>query len=230
MSACSSSAIGSSVAGFKTVNAMDETLVGARAAEPPDPVDDPGEDRRDEQREDPERLPGTRERGRRLPEHVHDEGDGQREVDEEEREVHGTSRVDEAEREPTSGEAPAPYTVRDARNARACSTSASKSAASSPASGCHCTPTANRSDGSSTASSVPSSAHAVSIRPSPSRPRPWWWCDVTSEPAPTIAARRDPSFTSTGCTANSPGTLLWTSFPTASGRCCTRSPPRATFR
>ena len=53
---------------------------------------------------------------------------------------------------------------------RACSTSASKSARSSPASGCQSTPTANRFSGSSSASTVPSSAHATSRSPSPMRP------------------------------------------------------------
>ena len=48
-----------------------------------------------------------------------------------------------------------------------------------PASGCQRTPTAKRRDGSSIASTVPSSARAATRRPSPSRPKPWWWCDFT---------------------------------------------------
>ena len=58
----------------------------------------------------------------------------------------------------------------DARYSRASSTSVSNSAASSPASGCHCTPTAKRRDGSSTPSSVPSPAHARLDEPLPQPP------------------------------------------------------------
>lgn len=58
------------------------------------------------------------------------------------------------------------------RYPRACSTSAVKSAASSPASGCQSTPSAKRFVGSSSASSVPSTAYAVGTSPSPRRPKP----------------------------------------------------------
>ena len=78
-------------------------------------------------------------------------------------------------------------------SARASATSASKSRASSPASGCQSTPTAKRRSGSSSASTVPSSAHATSRSPSPTRPTPWWWCDFTGarrRRAPSRAASR----------------------------------------
>ena len=112
-------------------------------------------------------------------------------------------------RVPPVGERAGAYCAALSRYARACSTSASKSAASSPASGCHWTPTAKRSDGSSTASSVPSAAHADSTSPSPTRPSALVVVgshlgarDRRSTPS------RDPSLTSTGCTANSPRHLL----------------------
>ncbi len=46
---------------------------------------------------------------------------------------------------------------------------------SSPISGCHWTPRTQGDDGSSIASTVPSAAWAVGIRPSPSRSTAWWW-------------------------------------------------------
>ena len=88
---------------------------------------------------------------------------------------------------------------------------------------------ANRFDGSSTASSVPSSAHADSTSPSPTVPNPWWWCDLTGARSPSSVPRRLPSFTSTSWSAKTPGVCLCFSSPTTSGRCWTRSPPRATF-
>ena len=45
--------------------------------------------------------------------------------------------------------------------------------------GCQRTPTVKRRAGSSSASTVPSSACAATRRPSPIRPKPWWWCDFT---------------------------------------------------
>ena len=41
------------------------------------------------------------------------------------------------------------------------------------------------STGSSSASSVPSSAHADSTSPSPTVPNPWWWCDLTGARSPS---------------------------------------------
>ncbi len=64
--------------------------------------------------------------------------------------------------------------VDDRRHSRAASTSCSKRRWSSPASGCHRTPTTNGLSGSSIASTVPSSAQATSRRPSPTRSMPWW--------------------------------------------------------
>ena len=78
--ACSSSAIGSSVAGLTTVSVTVSLQRPAEASalpHAPDPVDDPREHGDDEQREDPERLPHARERRRRLSQHVRDEDDGQ---------------------------------------------------------------------------------------------------------------------------------------------------------
>ena len=37
---------------------------------------------------------------------------------------------------------------------------------------------------------VPSSAHALSTRPSPRRPAPWWWCDLTGARSPRMRPRR----------------------------------------
>jgi uncharacterized membrane protein YczE len=56
--------------------------------------------------------------------------------------------------------------LRDLRP-RAASTSATNSDGSSPTSGCHCTPTQNGSPASSTASTRPSAAQAVSTSPAP---------------------------------------------------------------
>ena len=60
--------------------------------------------------------------------------------------------------------------------------------ASSPSSGCQRTPSVKRRDGSSSASIVPSGARAASRRPSPSSPKPWWWCDFTSCRSPRSAS------------------------------------------
>ena len=64
--------------------------------------------------------------------------------------------------------------VDDGGHLRAASTSCSNRRWSSPASGCQSTPTRNGFSGSSTASTIPSSAQATSRSPSPIRPRPWW--------------------------------------------------------
>ena len=45
---------------------------------------------------------------------------------------------------------------------------------SASSSGCHCTPTTKRADGSSTASTSPSAARAVTTSPSPKRSMAWW--------------------------------------------------------
>src|SRR5579862_2418144 len=81
---------------------------------------------------------------------------------------------------------------------RASATRASKSFVSSPASVCQSTTTANRFSGSSTASTVPSSAHAVSRRPEPTLPSPWWWCDFTAGTSlPSTEPSREASSTLT---------------------------------
>ena len=50
---------------------------------------------------------------------------------------------------------------------------------SSSASGCHCTDATQRS-GSSSASTVPSSATAVTTSPSATRATAWWWPEAIS--------------------------------------------------
>ena len=84
------------------------------------------------------------------------------------------------------------------------------------------------SSGSSTASTMPSSAQATSRRP------------VADSPEALVVMRldrrrprspiRDDGSTRTACSENSPATARCSSCPTTSGRCWTRSPPRATFR
>ena len=106
----------------------------------------------------------------------------------------------------------------------------SKSAPSSPSSGCHRTPSAKRCAGSSTASIVPSSAHAVATSPSPTRPNPWWWLDLTGTRSPDDRTEARARLNPTSWSENSPRRSLCRSSPTTSGRCWTRSPPRATFR
>jgi hypothetical protein len=85
--------MGSSVAGLRTVSVtariQTRVLESAALAQAPDAVDHPREHRRDEEREDPEDLPGTGQCGRRLSKHVRDERDGQDDVDDREREYIG---------------------------------------------------------------------------------------------------------------------------------------------
>ena len=80
--------------------------------------------------------------------------------------------------------------------ASAAATRAPNSRGSPVSSGCHCTPTANpRGSGvpaevaSSTASTVPSAAHAVAASPWPSRSIAWWWCVATSIQCPSAAGQ-----------------------------------------
>ena len=54
-------------------------------------------------------------------------------------------------------------------------TSACMTRRSSPISGCHCTPSAHRAPGSSTASTVPSAAWADATRSGARRSTAWWW-------------------------------------------------------
>ncbi len=58
---------------------------------------------------------------------------------------------------------------------RAAATKALNRAWSRPISGCHCTPTQNRSPGTSIASTVSSGAHAVATKPGCVRTDWWWW-------------------------------------------------------
>lgn len=62
-----------------------------------------------------------------------------------------------------------------ARQSPAACTRARITRTSSPISGCHWTPRTQGDEGSSIASTVPSAAWAVGIRPSPSRSTAWWW-------------------------------------------------------
>ena len=70
----------------------------------------------------------------------------------------------------------------------AASTSARNSAScpgsSSSVSACHCTASRNGWRGSSIPSIVPSGAHAVATRPSPSVSTAWWWKELTSAACP----------------------------------------------
>ncbi len=139
-----------------------------------EPVDDPGDNGNEDERQDPECLARSGER--LVTQYVCDEDNAQNDVDDMRAKYTLASRVDERRgayfaRDVCSPAGSSPWgQTRAARYSRASATSASKSAASSPASGCHWTPTVKRRDGSSTASSVPSAAHAVSTSPSPTRP------------------------------------------------------------
>ena len=68
----------------------------------------------------------------------------------------------------------------------------SKSARSSPSSGCQSTPTAKRLSGPR--APRPSRRRPTRPRasPSPSRPKPWWWCDFTGARSPSTPPRRLP--------------------------------------
>lgn len=77
-------------------------------------------------------------------------------------------------RGPDRAAAPAPGGR--ASHPRAAATRAVTRRMSSPASGCHWTPSVRAAaSGSSTASTVPSAAWAAGTRPAPRRSRAWWW-------------------------------------------------------
>ena len=88
------------------------------------------------------------------------------------RSVAGSSTVSAHARPRAAGSRSAAY-------ARASSTSAATIGEVSSASGCHCTPSAKRLPGSSSASGRSSIvAQPVTASPSPIRSTPWWWCDL----------------------------------------------------
>src|SRR4029079_7165843 len=109
----------------------------------------------------------------------------------------------------------------------AAETSASNRRWSRPPSGCHWTPTQNWSPSRSIASSVPSAAQALAVKPGCSR-TDWWWWHCTRVSSPTAVLTRVPGSVRTVTAPYSGPPGLCSSWPTTSGECCSSAPPAAT--
>ena len=175
-------------------------LEAAAPPHPPDAVDDPREHGDEQEREDPERLAHARERRRRLSEDVRDEDDGQSDVDEQ--------RTRSTRLPPVGERAESLLRARRAVLASLLDERLEERGVLArlrvplDADG-----EAQRRvlDGLERAVGGPRGLDEPVADPSERlvvMRRHLGACD------PTIAPSREPSFTSTGCTANSPGTCL----------------------